>query len=73
VESTSKSKLAPAGLHTCEASILKQYGGCADNALSRYWLGPQLAGCEYLHCIEENMKFQRGQPRWDLEKLYAEW
>ena len=19
------------------------------------------------------MKFQRGQPRWDLEKLYAEW
>jgi hypothetical protein len=69
---TSKLKLVPVEPHTCKASILKQYEGCADNALRRYRLGLQLAGCEDLHQTEENMKFQRGQPRWDMEKLYAQ-
>ena len=32
---------------------------------------PQLTGCQVSHQVEENIRFQKSRPRWDLEKLYT--
>jgi len=56
MEGTRRSESTSVGQRTCETSIQKQCEGCADTAWGRYWLWPQLTGCQDLHQIEKNYK-----------------
>ena len=61
MEGTWRLESTSAGLHPCEVSIQKQCEGCADTAWDRYWLWPQLTGCQVPNQVEENYKIPEEQ------------